>query len=54
MSVLSFLAKLARDRGGLANECGGPATVRGSTFTRNTAGSGNSGLNHDQPLNVFP
>jgi hypothetical protein len=47
MSVLSFLAQLARDGRGLANESGGTATVTGSTFTANAAGSGNGGLNNE-------
>jgi hypothetical protein len=34
--------------GGLANNDSSPATVSGSTFTGNTASSGNSGLN-DEP-----
>jgi hypothetical protein len=69
MSVLRFLAKLARDGGGRANESGGTATVSGSTFTGNSGGSGNGGLNNepgalltqfdnrfldDQPPDVFP
>jgi hypothetical protein len=42
-----FSGNSATFGGGLENESGGTATVIGSTFTGNSAGSGNGGLNNE-------